>query len=152
MRGLFLLALALLVGAGVACGDDDDTDATPTPGIVSLPRHLESITPEQNAAISNDDLPIGETGTETGICAGFNFREGETMGDDPTSLVAMLLDGEPVTDSLSWVVTDDFPTSLGTACYAPPVALEEGSHEVTVAYSDASERQFQFTWHFEITE
>ena len=151
---MVLIAAIGLVTFATACGDDDDDggDGTATPPVFQLPRHLNEVQPEPNARISNADLPIGQSDATEGICVGFAFQEGEGMGEDPTTRVTMHLDDEPVTDSLSWVVTDDFLTSLGTGCYAPPVVLDTGSHEVIVRYSDVTDRQFEYTWHFEITE
>jgi hypothetical protein len=152
MRLLMLFAAIGLIALIVACGDDDDSGATSTPPVFQLPRHLQSVTPEPNAQVTNADLPIGEEDATEGVCAGFAFQEGEGMGDEPTSRVTMTLGGEPVTDSIVWVVTDDLPTSMGTGCYAPPVDLEPGAHEVVVHYSDSTDRQFEYTWQFEITD
>jgi hypothetical protein len=99
--------------------------------------------PENGATFDADEL------AETGICAGFDFREGETMGDEPTTRVELFLNEEPVTDSGEWVVTDDLPTSSGTLCYQPGGDVS-GLQTVIVRWSDAKDRLFVYSWQFTV--
>jgi hypothetical protein len=147
--GLLLIAVAL-----AACGDDDD--ATPTftlpPGVNgSLPRHLSEVTPSPDAVVSNEDLHVGEMDPTAGICASFDFTSGDGMGEEPAELVQMIVNGEDITGSVSWVVTDSFPPTNGTMCYAPPEPLEEGLVIVTVNYSEVTDRKFTYSWAFTVS-
>ncbi len=145
-----LLTAAMLIAA---CGGNDEEEPTPTytvPGGVntSLPRHLTAVRPEQESTVTNEELQA----SEGGICASFDFRAGETMGDDPTSRVTLIVGQEDVTGSASFVVTDDFPTSSGTICYVPPNPFSAEVHTVTVRYSDATDRQFIYNWTFTVVD
>jgi hypothetical protein len=147
---LIALALTALIAVSACGGDDDEVSPTPTPRRdvnTSLPRHLASVSPVQESTVTNQDIQAGG-----GICASFDFRVGETMGDDPTSRVKLLLDEEDVTESTSFVVTDDFPTSQGTICYDPTTPLEAGERTATVRYSDATDRQFIYNWTFTVAD
>jgi hypothetical protein len=148
LRRLTLIAAAALALVAAACGSDGEEAPTPTytvPGGVntSLPRHLASVTPAQGSTVTWGQLLTGG-----GVCAAFDFRVGETMGEDPTVRVTLIVSEEDVTDSSEWVVTDDFPTSAGTICYEPPDPLPPGEQVVTVRYTDATDRQFVYNWTF----
>lgn len=149
-RLITLAALTALVLVAASCGGDSEAEPTPTytvPGGVntSLPRHLSSVLPAQGSTVTWSQLLTGG-----GICATFAFQDGETMGDDPTARVSLILGTEDVTDSSEWVVTDDFPTSQGTICYEPPDVLPPGEEVATVRYSDATDRQFVYNWTFTV--
>lgn len=149
IRPLLLALTCLLLTLAIACGGGDD-DATPTPNLglgASLPRHLASIAPANASLVTNAEL----TGEADGICATFRFGDGEGMGDDPTTLVKMTVQGEDVTDSATFVVTASAPPTGGTMCYAPPQALEIGPILTNVRWSDATGREFTYSWQFTVT-
>lgn len=156
MKRLTVAAVALIALAVAACGGGSE-EATPTytvPGGVntSLPRHLVSVTPEQESTVANADLHIGEDPASGGICAGFDFTTGEGMGEDPTSRVSLFVVQEDVTGSATWQVTASQPPTGGTMCYAPPQPLEPGEVLATVRYSDSTDRQFIYNWTFTVSE
>jgi hypothetical protein len=145
--GVFL-AFAVIA---VACGDDDDDDGGSGigPG-ADLPEHVASVSPEHGAVVTNQELGVGGMEETDGICASFSFQAGEGLGEEPTDHVQMLLNREDVSGSVSWVVTDDFPTSQGTGCYRLPDELPDGVHEAAVRYSDVAGSEFEYTWQFEV--
>lgn len=156
MKRLTFAAPILIALLAAACGGGDD-EPTPTytvPGGVntSLPRHLTGVSPEQASTVTNADLHIGEEQATAGICAGFDFRVGETMGDDPTERVTLFVGQEDVTDSTSLLVLTSDPPRGGTICYASPQPFEAGEVLATVRYSDSTDRQFIYNWTFTVAE
>lgn len=155
MKRLLVAALLLTVALLAACGGDDGPTGTPTipPGVNgSLPRHLAKVTPAQGSTVTNADLHIGEDPATGGICATFDFTAGDSMGDDPTSLVTMTIDREDVTSSASWVVTASFPPTGGTMCYASPQPFDEGARPiVALLYSDVTGRRYAYSWDFTVS-
>ena len=120
--------------------------------MAELPVHLASVALAHASTVTNEELGVGTTDGATGVCVGFDFRDGEGMGDDPTGLVQLLLNEEDVSDSLAWVVTDDIPTSSGTGCYTPPEPIIAGIQNARVRYSDSTGREFVYAWRFSVAE
>lgn len=74
------------------------------------------------------------------------------MGDDPTEKVKLSIQGEDVTDSASWTVTESLPPTGGVLCYVPPEPLSAGSLVANVRFSDVSGREYTYSWAFTVTE
>jgi hypothetical protein len=151
IRALLLALTALLFAFTIACGDDDDATPTPTPdnGLgASFPRHLTDVAPDNGASVTNADLAA----ENQGICASLTFADGEGMGDDPTSLVKLFVQGEDVTGSAGWQVTTSEPSTGGTICYVPQQDLEPGPILANVRWSDVTGREFTYSWQFTVTD
>lgn len=157
MRFLAFALITIIASLSiVACGDDDGGGDVPTPSAAAtvpvgglFPQHLTSIAPENGATVTNEDLNVGDPDALESICAGFDFRVGETMGDQPLQRVQMFFNEENVTTSGTWIVTDDNPTSSGTMCYTPPAPLE-GLQTVVMRWSNATAREFVYSWQFTV--
>jgi hypothetical protein len=155
-RAAFLPLAIVLIALAAACGGGSEPTPTPDLGLGgSFPRHLTAISPAHAASVTNADLHAGETPgsqpSQDGICASFSFTGGDGMGDDPTSTVKLLVGGEDVTDSSTWVVTASQPPTNGTLCYRPPAPFATGSLIANVRYSEVSGRQFTYSWQLQIT-
>lgn len=143
------IALALLLLSSAACGDDD---GGPQPSNGQLPTELTEVEPAHGASVTNDDLQGDPMVSLVGICGGFAFQSGDGMGNDPTSLVTMTLNGQDVTADMMWITTDDLPPSLGTGCYSPAEPLGIGEQHVVISYTDVDGDEFDYSWSFTITE
>lgn len=154
LLAIALFALLTVVAVSACGGDNDESVPSPTPEVVPggvFPRHLTAVSPAHESTVTNAEIDPQSPDTTNHICASFDFRAGETMGDDPTSRVGMVINEENITDSAAWVVTDDLPTSSGTLCYAPPGGLE-GLQTVVLRWSDATDRQFVYSWQFTVAD
>lgn len=143
---LALAALLLLTVA--ACGDDDDGRVADLTSVVStigpqtsLPRGVIGVTPVH--ATEATAAEISE------ICVSLDLLAGEGIPDHEGT-VALLLNQEPIADSLEWTRTADDPTSGATGCYTPPEPLAPAVYAATLTYTDTTDRTFIYNWQFEV--
>lgn len=155
IRAVVLPLAIVLIALAAACGGGSEPTPTPDLGLGgSLPKHLTAVTPANAASVTNADLHAGETPgaqpSQDGICATFSFSGGDGMGDDPTSTVKIVVQGEDVTDSSTWLLTASPPPTNGTLCYTPPASFPTGPLTVRVRYAEVTGRQYVYSWQFQI--
>jgi hypothetical protein len=156
-RAAFLPLAIALIALAAACGGGSEPTPTPDLGLGgSLPRHLTAVSPAHGASVTNADLHAGETPgaqpSQDGICATFSFAGGDGMGD--TTSVKLTVQGEDVTDSSTWALTnagEHGPIDGGSICYTPPAAFVTGPLTVNVRYAEVTGREYTYSWQFQVT-
>jgi hypothetical protein len=132
---------------------------TPTPNIGTYPGpdpklggNITAISPTNGQAITQLDSQSPNATKPRGICFVADFTD--LPENEGPLWMRMALDGNEVTEQLTWLVaTKDNPTG-GRACYAPEKGLPVGKHSAAVSVqnpSNPNEPPKQLVaWKFEI--
>jgi len=146
------IALAVLPASlllAVACGDDDlgtiDNAKTATPGgsptaasafgpAPVLGGNVLEVTPQHAATVPQASTRSPNPQQPRGICAKVSFEGLPQYGQ----WFRMALDGNEVTEELTWILpTQNNPTG-GTVCFAPTEGLSVGEHATAISVQDPS--------------
>ena len=105
-----------------------------------LPPHVTSVSPASGAQ--------ADAALKDGLCIGFHFQSPTRMGNNPTSLIKVQLDGADISKNVLWMSTKDLPPSQGRGCYTPTTKLSSGEHAVTLSYTDEAGTSYRYDWKF----